>query len=62
MYIQKQVRKLWVLEKINKRHDSLRRHGKKQKEENGQKEMQKGSKRDNRKLVNKHSIQKLTRE
>jgi len=32
-------RKYWVLEKINKRNGSLRRHGKKQKEENWQKKM-----------------------
>jgi len=33
------VSKFWVLEKINKRNGSLRRHGKKEHEENGQKRM-----------------------
>jgi hypothetical protein len=37
--MQKQVRKYWVLEKINKRNGSKRRHGKKEKNENGQKKM-----------------------
>ena len=39
MYVQKQVRKYWVLEKINRRNGSLRRRGKKQKEENWEKKM-----------------------
>ena len=62
MYIQKQARKYWVLEKMNKRDGSLRRHWNKQKEDNGQKEMQTGAKRDHRKLVHKHIIQNLTRD
>jgi len=37
MYKKKQARKYWVLEKMNKRDGSLRRHGKNHKEENWQK-------------------------
>jgi len=33
------VRKYWVLEKIDKRNGTLKRHGKKEKEENLQKKM-----------------------